>query len=426
MPSLEEFRSHLKTIGFAKSSNFLVEFYKQYGASNPNISMLVDAVVFPGLNIMTAEYRTFGEIRESPYGISYQPVNLSIILDNVASAKSYFDDWSNEVFNRDYRTTGYYNDFIRDVAITMHDINGKAIYRVVLKEAYPKMVGDISMDYANKDIVRLNVSLAFKYWVKEDLFQTGVPIPFNTEDESSFLDEADLFGLSANSPTPEFSLLDDGFSYYDFGSNNPVGSFIPGGVGIPGERIDSSLYHFGQQSASSIARSCQVASTAFGGSSMAGAPTFASNFTDMSSRYVQYGGGLSSLGQNLQNITAPVSAIADSVYGITSVLGSINGLLSSVGLGSPFSGIINNMNSTAGRLGVVGGLNGVPGHIGSIGAAIIGAGGIFSSLSSDVNRVPGSTPGVSTSLQRLGFNMERQGINNVNAADALQRYVDTQ
>jgi hypothetical protein len=165
--TLDDFRARIRTIGLPTGSHYQVEFLLGGIDGARAVSMLADQVTLPGLTIMTAEQRTFGEITESAYGISYQPVSLSIILDNEVAAKTFFDTWANSVFDRKTRTIGYYDDYIRDVRITLMDKASKPIYTVVLREAYPKTINDIQLDYASREILRVNVILTFKYWERE-------------------------------------------------------------------------------------------------------------------------------------------------------------------------------------------------------------------------------------------------------------------
>lgn len=154
------FISRIKDIGLPTASRFQIILPK----GDEHLSMLIDQCNLPGLSIMTNEMRTFGELREVPYGITYPPVQISAIVDNTSSTKLYFEDWANAVFNRNTRTLGYYDNYKRDVVIQLLNKNDELIHEVKLIEAYPKTISDIALDYSNRDIIRLQVSLAFRYW----------------------------------------------------------------------------------------------------------------------------------------------------------------------------------------------------------------------------------------------------------------------
>ena len=172
----KEFIANLKAVGLPTASRFYVMLPN---ASN-TLCMMVDQCSLPGLTLMTTEMRTFGEVREAPYGITYPPVQISTIVDNNSEAKIYFENWANLVFDRETRTSGYYKGsgkiegYAKDIDIVLTDKGDTPIYKVRLYEAFPKTVSDIQLDYSNKDIIRLQVSLAYRYWKRDEL--TGADI----------------------------------------------------------------------------------------------------------------------------------------------------------------------------------------------------------------------------------------------------------
>ena len=182
----KEFIANLKAVGLPTASRFYVMLPN---ASN-TLCMMVDQCSLPGLTLMTTEMRTFGEVREAPYGITYPPVQISAILDNSSKAKQYFDYWSNLVFDRKTRTSGYYKTsgttpgYARDIDIILTDKADTPIYKVRLFEAYPKSVSDIALDYSNKDIIRLQVSMAYRYWERVDVTGADVAAVTNTRSGS--------------------------------------------------------------------------------------------------------------------------------------------------------------------------------------------------------------------------------------------------
>lgn len=170
------FIANLKAVGLPTASRF----YVIIPLATDTVCMMVDQCTLPGLTLMTTEMRTFGEVREAPYGITYPPVQISAIVDNNSESKLFFDNWANQVFDRETRTSGYYKDFIKDIDIVLTDKGDTPIYKVKLYEAYPKTVSDIQLDYSNKDIIRLQVSLAYRYWKRVELTGADVAAVANT------------------------------------------------------------------------------------------------------------------------------------------------------------------------------------------------------------------------------------------------------
>ena len=162
----KEFISNLKAVGLPTASRFFVLLPN----ADTMLCMLVDQCSLPGISIMTTEMRTFGEVREAAYGVTYPPVQLSVILDNTVGATTYFENWSRLVFDRKTKTSGYYTTtrgimgYAKDVSIVLTDKEDYPIRKIELIEAYPKTIGDIQLDYSNKDIIRLPITLTYRYW----------------------------------------------------------------------------------------------------------------------------------------------------------------------------------------------------------------------------------------------------------------------
>lgn len=405
MADLDSFLAHINTVGLPVSSRYFVEFMPSAAnlgdsGRHRTVSMLCDQVVIPGVNIMAADIRVYGELTESPYGVTYQPASLSVILDNDSSAKEFFDEWSNDVFDRTTRTLGYYNDFVRDVVVTLTDKEDNPISKIRMIEAYPRTISDMQLDYSSSNIIRLTVSLTFKYWVKEAV----IAVPNVEERLRAMARQGDR---ERAQPASDSYGITTGTNYRDFGSSGSIGA---------------SLGQFGPDMGASLGRSMASCSRALVGSSMSGASSLSGNFSSLTSNFVSLGAGLGSLGQTLNVITGPVAAIAGAVSSVSGTLGAFNSTLGALGLGSPFSKIITNLNATTGALSVVSNLNGIPGHISTIGANMTAMGSEFGQVAESIKQVPGATSALSNSLSRLGLNFDRQGTDMGNAASNLNDY----
>jgi hypothetical protein len=62
------------------------------------------------------------------------------------------------------KTFNYYDQYITNVNIHVEDLEDNEVYKINLHECYPKSIGAIQMDYAAKDIMKLTVTLTYKYW----------------------------------------------------------------------------------------------------------------------------------------------------------------------------------------------------------------------------------------------------------------------
>ena len=200
MASLNEFLGNIKGEGLMRSSRFSVFFNLPlsvlqggYTTNLRKVLLYCDTINLPGLSFATAEAKTFGEIREMPYQRLFDTVTMTFYMDNAMNIKLLFDSWMAAVINPGTRTASYYNDYITDINLTVFDVNDNSRYQVNLYQCYPKSIGAIQMDYANKDVMKMTVTMIVKYW--ESSASQGSPI-------TSGLDPAFLSNLGSTTAIP--------------------------------------------------------------------------------------------------------------------------------------------------------------------------------------------------------------------------------
>jgi hypothetical protein len=129
------------------------------------MQILCESVTLPSLNVNTTQIRTFGEIREMPTEFNYDPVTLTFYVDGDMIVKNIFDTWIKSVQQGTSRNFNYYNDYICDpMYVYVEDLQDNKVYETALFEAWPKTVNAVQMSYEQKDIMKLTVTIMFKYW----------------------------------------------------------------------------------------------------------------------------------------------------------------------------------------------------------------------------------------------------------------------
>jgi len=157
--------------GLARTSRFTVNMIPPSAIKlpgvlpNETIMMFCDKVQIPAISVNTTPIRAYGEVRETPYEFNYEPITISFYVDTKLAVKTFFDDWVKSLQNGRRRTFNYYDDYIcKQMQIHVEDTLDQKQYTVELFEVYPKSVGAIELDYASKDVMKINVTLMFKYW----------------------------------------------------------------------------------------------------------------------------------------------------------------------------------------------------------------------------------------------------------------------
>jgi hypothetical protein len=170
---LSEFISEVKTRGLANPNKFKVNIAVPkmmfgssfYGGEWKMLQMFCDQAQLPDLNISTSQTRIYGEVREMPYENLYGNINMSFYVDSDYIVKDYFDRWILSITDSTTRHMNYYEDYISPyIDIIMLNNNQSTVYGVKLFECYPKQMQAVSLDYASKEILKVSVSMNYKYW----------------------------------------------------------------------------------------------------------------------------------------------------------------------------------------------------------------------------------------------------------------------
>lgn len=163
---ISDFITQIKNRGLARANSYEVSI-PMPGLSPDGaklITLFCDATNLPGMSLASQPVRMYGEAREMPYEPIYEPVQLSFYLDSGMEVKMAFERWMNSIINPATREMKYYSDYVRDVSIKVVNRDNKSPYAVTLFEAYPKTISSIQMEAQSRDIIRLNVTLQYKYW----------------------------------------------------------------------------------------------------------------------------------------------------------------------------------------------------------------------------------------------------------------------
>jgi hypothetical protein len=260
MSTLQEFTASIKNNGLARQNRFLVEFslpgimkFNSYGADLRNILLFCESASFPGVNILTTQNRTYGEFREIPYEIAYEPVNLVFYVDSKMAVKSFFDDWLLNIYDPVTRDANYYNDYICELNIWQIDLADRKTYNVTCFEAYPKSIAPLELSQNSRDIHRLSVQFAYKYYrparvstVREN------NIPFKSKDDIISSVGEQVSGLPETVKVPGRFL--DNFGGFQESINTVIRSTTGNSVGNPGGIIRDYAITKGQVSAQNIVR----------------------------------------------------------------------------------------------------------------------------------------------------------------------------
>ena len=212
---LSEFITQIKSKGLARSNRFSVMMALPpvlNGGANPaydlrNILLLAENVQLPGVNLNTIQNRTFGEYRETPYELVYDNINLNFYVDREMQVKKLFDKWilgingyGGVMSGTGTRLFKYYNDYITNLQIYVYDTQEKSYYGVNLYEAYPKTVGAVTLDNNSKEVMKLAVTMQYKYWRPVNLVNGDPQIPVDMS-QDDYMRWVGMIAMDGANPT---------------------------------------------------------------------------------------------------------------------------------------------------------------------------------------------------------------------------------
>jgi hypothetical protein len=182
MATLNQFIANIKNDGLMRSSRFAVTMQPPRSLGNSvkdlrKILLYCDSVNLPGINLETTLAKTYGEYREMPFNKLYDNINMSFYVDNGMNVKRMFDSWMGAIQNPTTRNFNYYKDYTTDITIEVFDVADKSRYQVILYQCYPKVLNAITMDYAAKDVMKMTVSMNYKYWISSSVAVSGKSSP---------------------------------------------------------------------------------------------------------------------------------------------------------------------------------------------------------------------------------------------------------
>lgn len=175
MASISNFIARVKNDSFARENRFEVVITQPRNMpatteEKEKLRFYCQSVSLPGVNLMTQEIYTFGESREVIYNRNYDPIQLEFLVDNEMQIKWFFDRWLENIVDPRSRVMSYYNDYVTTVEIAQLDAANeeKVKYKIKLHECFPKTVDPIQYSSDSKNLVKLRVTLAYKFWTVVD------------------------------------------------------------------------------------------------------------------------------------------------------------------------------------------------------------------------------------------------------------------
>jgi hypothetical protein len=162
---LKDFIANVKKSSLARTNRFTVMIGSSAAESETGriVQLFCEQAALPSISFASQPVRTFGDQREVVYDRNFELLNLTFLVDREMKVKDYFDQWCNRIVKPDTRTNGYYDDYVQKIEIYVQDTKDNNTYKCTVYEAYPKTVSAVTLDNNSKDVMKLQVSFAYRY-----------------------------------------------------------------------------------------------------------------------------------------------------------------------------------------------------------------------------------------------------------------------
>ena len=190
--SVETFRSKLETgggpaygdryhVAFNAPGGVAAEAASYLSAENVSsvtsrLSWLCDTINIPSRSLTTTEFRTYGLPVKRPYGSVYTESQMEFLCTRNMGEKKFFDAWLNYIFNNRTYDIAYYDSYRTDIDIYHFDRSAtdandlsKSTYHIKLEEAYPTLVGEVSMNHTATEVLKLPITFTYKKYIHADI-----------------------------------------------------------------------------------------------------------------------------------------------------------------------------------------------------------------------------------------------------------------
>jgi len=188
--NINDFLSQVRTKDFARSNRFEIEFFvppimrdhqSATDGSSKVISMMVEDAMFPGILVGTRPLRinNFNEQRANAIDFGGDSVTFTFLIDKDWSSKDFFSDWARKTINPTNRKIRYPEEYYSAITLKALDNRDEIICEWRIIDAFPRSVAPVTVSTTNSQVLRLQVTFAYKKWIVVEGREDSVAIDNN-------------------------------------------------------------------------------------------------------------------------------------------------------------------------------------------------------------------------------------------------------
>lgn len=159
--------------GPAGTDRFEVTFYDtptsavDYHRDN-YINFFCTSAELPMRSISTISNKPYGPERKIATGTTYVDTTMSFLCTNSGlKEKRFFDSWQDSINNTTGYDVKYHKDYAKNIKLSMYNEFNETIYSCTFIEAFPIMVGGITLNQSSKELATISVTFSFYRWTRD-------------------------------------------------------------------------------------------------------------------------------------------------------------------------------------------------------------------------------------------------------------------
>jgi len=187
--NLDKFRTSLNRADqVARSCRFVAVIEPPVGIKSKmpdDLHLMCEAAELPGRGFDVVQTRYYGPGMVFPNNTMYNTANFQFICRNKSEERYFFDEWMNFINPTTTFNFAYPQDYWARIQIyqlseiglgspgSKMDVTSKlrqqSTYRWTLNYAWPTLVNPQQVTWADQDVLRLQVTFAYKYWDRPEV-----------------------------------------------------------------------------------------------------------------------------------------------------------------------------------------------------------------------------------------------------------------
>lgn len=195
--NINDFLASIDRKGLARPNRFFVrvmfpqrsrnpatkDYFSAYGITQDDafqVSLMAETTTLPGKSISTTDVTHYGVSWKHPYATVYDDVNIDFRVTGDFKEKRFFDAWQNMIIDPTTKDHNFYSEYTSTVEIYQVDTLGNHVYAVRLKEAYPVLISEMTLDHNDTDSYhKLSTTFTYKEWEPIELPEGNYITPTN-------------------------------------------------------------------------------------------------------------------------------------------------------------------------------------------------------------------------------------------------------